>query len=255
MYATEAGQQDDRVGQPELRAVTSPPPASPRARARTGVIIADGDPLARRILRDAFQRAPGMLVVAEASDGVEAVELALHYRPDVVLCEMAIGRLNGVEVTRRIVERAPEVRVLFFAVSADPQNQLAALRAGASGYVSKAMAVEDVVAAVGCVVRGEAVVSTEIVHSLLQRLQRMPSAGSGMRPVSSRLTPREWEVLDRISAGCSTDQVAAELGLAADTVYSHMKNVMRKLGVRTRAEAIQVADRICRGAGDDEAVA
>lgn len=214
---------------------------------RIRILIADGDPLARRVLRDAFQLDTAFAVIAEATDGIETVELALHYRPEVVMIEQALGRLSGIEATQRIVAQAPEVRVMFFSVTTDETVQFAALRSGACGYLAKTAPVSEVVDAVCCTVRGEAVVSTQMVSALLRRLRSLPSAGSGLRPVSSRLTPREWEVLDLLCAGRSVDAVAAELVLAQDTVHSHVKSMMRKLGVRSRAELPAVADDLCQG--------
>jgi two-component system, NarL family, response regulator LiaR len=212
---------------------------------RVRVVIADRDPLARRIVRDAFGAADGLVVVGEVSDGVEAVELVTHYKPDVLLIEPSLARLDGLEVLKTLRERTPDVHVVFFATRAPLELQMKALFSGASGFLSKELPLETVVERVRGVVGGEAAVSAETTLHLVRRLRAVPRAGLGMRPVRSGLTDREWEVLDLVSAGQTTKEVASELELTEDTVYSHAKHAMRKLGVQTLEDAVQAAHRLC----------
>jgi NarL family two-component system response regulator LiaR len=208
------------------------------------VVIADSDPLARRVVRDALQDRTGFVVPAEASNGLEAVELTLHYRPDVALMETSLPGLDGLTATRRIREEAPEVRVLILSRDDHEEVQLLALQAGAAGFVSKNVPVETVSRVVASVVRGEAAISRKVTMRLIERLRHLPEDGVGMRPVRSPLTEREWEVLDLLCQRKNTREIAEALVLSEETIYSHSKNVLRKLEVHSREEAIEAAEQL-----------
>jgi two-component system nitrate/nitrite response regulator NarL len=209
--------------------------------ARIRVLIADGDALARRWLRDSIQATPGIVVVADAADGIEAVELAVYYRPDVLLCERRLRRIDGMEAMRRVHERAPEVHVVFLSTEDDVSGHLEAARAGASGALSKATPIDGIVRAVHGLVRGEAAVSRDAYGALVERLRAIPEAGTGLRPIHSSLTPREWEVLDALCAEMPMSAIASHLDITQATVRSHVKRVMAKLDVHSRDEAVAVA--------------
>ena len=206
------------------------------------VVIADSDPLARRVIRDALQDGPGFVIPAEASSGREAVELSVHYRPEVTLMEASLPDIDGLAATQRIRAAAPEVSVLIFSRDDRQDIQLEALQAGACGFVSKTVPVRTLSRIVGSVARGEAAITRSLTMRLIERLRLLPEHGSGMRPVRSPLTAREWEVLDLLCERMTTREIAEALVLSEETVYSHSKNLLRKLDVHSREEAIEAAD-------------
>lgn len=218
------------------------------------VIVVDDDPLARRMLRDVLQKA-GITVIAEAGGGREAIELSVYYRPDVVVMDLVMPGMDGVAATRQIVDKAPEVRVVMLTSSDSEEVGLMTLRAGASGFLCKSVGVDALPRALRCARDGEAVVSRRLTMKLIEALRRQREDGAGLRPIRSPLTSREWEVLDLLCGGASTDDIAESLVLSAETVRSHVKNVLRKLGVRSRREAVDAAQRMRQGLLADELAA
>jgi NarL family two-component system response regulator LiaR len=207
---------------------------------RLRVIICDDDPLVRRLVRDALQQA-GIVVIAEASNGREALELTRFYRPEVVLMDVVMPGMDGIEATRRITADVPATRVVMLTGSEDDELALMGLRAGAVGYLTKDISVPAIPRALRGANSGEAAISRHLALTLIERLRLVPETGVGTRPVRSVLTPREWEVLDLLCGAQSTEAIAESLVLSAETVRSHVKNLLRKLGVRSREEAVALA--------------
>lgn len=181
------------------------------------------------------------MVVAEASDGREAIELTRHYRPEVVLMDVAMPGMDGIEATRRLTDEVPDTRVVMLTGSQDDELALKGLRAGAVGYLSKNAAVEAIPQALRDANSGAAAISGHLSMKLVERRRMLPESGVGMRPVRSVLTSREREILDRLCTSESTDEIADALVLSPATVRSHVKNLLRKLGVRSREEAVALA--------------
>ena len=211
---------------------------------RITLIVADADPLARRVMRDSLQSSEYFVVAAEAKTGVEAVELAVHYKPHVLLTEVGLPCIDGIEACRRVTEKSPEVRVVMFDVNQDRDVEMQAIRAGAAGFLNKDASLESITRALHAVARGEAAVSRHLTMRLMEIVRRTSVNGIGLRPVKSELTSREWEVLDLLCSGAATREIADSLYLSEDTVYSHCKSIMRKLGVHSRAEAVDAAERL-----------
>jgi len=206
-------------------------------------VLADGDPLARRTIRDALQRS-GIVVVAEATTGREAVELAAFYRPDAVVMDVKLPVMDGVEATRVIHDRSHATCIVLLASTPDDSLGLRALRAGAAGYLSKDVEPDVLPRVLRRAIEGEAAISRRLAMTLIESYRRAPRGGSGFRPVRSALTDREWEVLDLLSEGAGTEDIARTLVLSTETVRSHLKNLYRKLGVRSREEAAEAARRL-----------
>jgi NarL family two-component system response regulator LiaR len=207
-------------------------------------IVADDDPFARRVIKDSLQNG-GIMVIAEARDGRQAVELALYYRPDVVVMDVVMPELDGIVATRRIVKELPDqIVVILTGADDDDEIGLQALRAGATGYLSKDLDIDALPRALEGARMGEAVISRRMTKRLIEHVRRGPDSAAGMRPVRSPLTAREWEVLDLLRDGRSTEAIADDLVLAIETVRSHVKNILRKLDVRSREEAVAAADRM-----------
>ncbi|MEA2226639.1 MAG: hypothetical protein QOF04_269 [Solirubrobacteraceae bacterium] len=217
-----------------------------RAHDPLRVIVADDDPLARRVVRDALE-AGGIVVIAEAATGREAVELSLYYKPDVVLMDLVMPDGDGIQATRRILAEEPDVEVVILTATDDDDVGLAGLRAGASGFLCKRVGVDALPRALRGAVAGEAVVSRRLTMRLVDSMRKVSPDGAGIRPVRSPLTPREWEVLDLLCAGHSTDGIAEALVLSSETVRSHIKNLLRKLGVSSRQAAVEEARRMRAG--------
>jgi NarL family two-component system response regulator LiaR len=212
---------------------------------RLRAVIADDDPFARRVIKDVLT-ASGVLVVAEARDGRQAVEFALYYRPDVVIMDVVMPGLDGILATRQILKVVPDQLVIVLTGADDEDDQLGllALRAGAAGFISKEVDIGSLPRALEGVRVGEAAISRRLTKRVIEQLRSAQAGSYGMRPVKSPLTAREWEVIDLLKATRSTDEIAAELVLSTETVRSHVKNILRKLEVRSRQEAVAVADRM-----------
>jgi RNA polymerase sigma factor (sigma-70 family) len=211
------------------------------------VIVADDDPFARRMIKDALQRAD-VIVIAEAHNGYEAVELCLHYRPDVVVMDVVMPEIDGIAATRRILKEIPGQRIVMLTSSDEEEMGLLGLRAGAVGFLSKDLDIDVLPRALRGAVEGEAVISRRMSMRLVEQLRRAPEGTTGMRPVKSPLTPREWEVIDLLYEGMTTERIAETLVLSSETVRSHVKNILRKLNARSRQEAVEMAQRMRGGA-------
>jgi two-component system, NarL family, response regulator LiaR len=206
-------------------------------------IIADDDSFARRTIKDVLQAA-GIIAIAEAHNGREAVELTLFYRPDVVLMDVVMPEMNGIAATRRIVEQIPGQIVVLLASNDEDDLAILGLRTGAVGFLTKDMDINALPRVLERALDGEAVVNRRLGMKLIEQLRAAPNGRSGLRPIRSPLTTREWEIVDLLCDGLSTDDIASALVLSSETVRSHVKSVLSKLGAHSRREAVGIAQRM-----------
>ena len=199
------------------------------------VLIADDHPLFREGLRVLVDSAEDMTVVGEAETGTDAVAQTLKTQPDIVLMDLNMPRLGGVEATRRIVAAHPHTRVLILTMFEEDESVFAAMRAGARGYLLKGSGRDDVLRAVRTVAAGEAIFGPAIAERLSSYFAS--SAGGAPQPFHD-LTAREHEVLELIARGSSNSEIAATLAISLKTVRNHISNIFTKLRVTTRAQAI-----------------
>lgn len=232
------------AGKPErLLGAQSEPVLRGEPERRIRAIIVDDDPAVRQAVHDALQES-GVVVIAQASDGRQGVELVWHYKPDVVVLDVFMPGLDGITAMQRIHQRLPEACCIMLSVSADRELGVLALRSGAAGFLTKgAISPTSLAEIMRGALEGEVAASPKLVADVVAELRRTPQGGIGMRPVRSILTPREWEVLDLMSLGRTTRQIADELVLSNETVRTHVKNLMRKLGASSRNEAIELGAR------------
>ena len=199
------------------------------------VVIADDQPLMRAGFRAVLEATGSIEIVAEAGDGDEAVRVAEALRPDVVLMDIRMPGTDGIEATRRL----PRQRVLVLTTFGLDEYIVEALRAGASGFLTKDAPAQDLVAAVRAVAAGDAVLSPAVTRRLLDRVSaRLPPAVASGGGALAELTEREREVLQLLATGFSNAEIAAALVVAEPTAKTHVSNVLGKLGLRDRVQAV-----------------
>ena len=204
------------------------------------VLIADDQALVRSGFRLIVETRPDLEVVGEAEDGEEAVRLTLELEPDVILMDVRMPGVDGIEATRRIVAAGSAARILVLTTFDLDEYVYAAVRAGASGFLLKDVRPGDLVEAIRLVANGSALLGPGVTRRLLERFADEDASGDAAEAVA-RLTDREREILRLLASGLSNAELAQQLVLSETTVKTHVSNVLRKLGVRDRVQAVIVA--------------
>jgi len=208
---------------------------------RIRVLIADDHPVFRGGLRTLLSALGEAEVVGEASTGAEAVKAAEELQPDVVVMDLHMPELNGIEATRQICQQSPHIGVLVLTMFEDDDSVFAAMRAGAKGYLLKGADQDDIVRAIAAVGSGEAIFGPDIAKRVIEYFT-VPRASHAAQAFPE-LTEREREVLELLAEGRSNPQIAAELFISPKTASVHVSNILGKLGVTGRGEAAAIAHR------------
>ena len=207
---------------------------------RTRILLADDHPLLRQALRNVLEKQDDFEIVAEAGDGEEAVRLATELIPNVVIMDISMPKINGLEATRQIKEKCPHIAVLVLTVHDDSEHVLSILDAGAAGYLTKSVFGEEVVLAVRGVAAGETVLSASISQQLirhaLKHISKPVMLGSG-----EKITRRELEILRLAARGMNNKDIAQNLGISLRTVKAYLVEIFSKLNVASRTEAVITA--------------
>jgi DNA-binding NarL/FixJ family response regulator len=205
------------------------------------VVIADDQALVRAGFRKLLEVDQEIEVVAEAGDGVEAVEAVERLRPDVVLMDIRMPRVDGLEATRRIGRSEAAARVLILTTFGLTEYVYESLRAGASGFLLKDSPAEELLAGVRVVARGDALLDPSVTRAVIEDYARRPRGREDLAGKLERLTARELEVLRLVAQGLSNAEIAAALFVSAGTVKTHVARILQKLDLRDRMQAVIVA--------------
>ena len=205
------------------------------------LLLADDHALFRKGVADFLAAEQDIDLVGEADDGAQALEMARELMPDVVLMDISMPRMDGLEATRRIKAEIPYVRIVVLTVSDSDHSLFDAVKSGAQGYLLKSVEPQALLDTIRGVVRGEASISPAMATRLLDHLARGTPQTAPPGTPDARLTPREQEVLGLVALGKSNKEIAAALGIAENTVKNHLKNILEKLHLENRVQAATFA--------------
>jgi DNA-binding NarL/FixJ family response regulator len=208
---------------------------------KTRILLADDHTVVRAGLRMVLDSAPDLEVVAEASDGAEAVEIALSEKIDLAVLDVSMPRMTGLQAAHELAKRKPELRVLMLSMHDNEQYFFEALKVGASGYVLKTVANRDLIEACRATMRGEPFLYPAAVRALVRDF--LDRASRGETTPEDPLSPRELEVVKLIAEGHTSEEIAEQLFISKKTVDRHRANMLEKLGMRNRVELTRYAIR------------
>ena len=206
-------------------------------KSKTRILIADDHPLLREALCKVFSNQKDMEIVGQASNGEEAIDLASQLKPDILVMDIIMPKLDGLEASRQIKKIAPNTAILILTAYDDDNYVLGLLEAGATGYLMKSAKGQDLVEAVRAIRSGESVLHPKIIEKLLKQVMFKP-AGTAEHKIKDLLSDREMEMLKLLATGMSNKEIAEKLCLSLRTVKAHMSNIFTKMNVASRSEAL-----------------
>jgi two-component system NarL family response regulator len=219
-------------------------PQASAAPERIRVLLVDDHALFRRGLLLVLESEDGIEVVGEAEDGEEAIRKAEELAPDVVLMDVRMPRVSGIEATQRLAESLPTTRIIVLTVSDEEDDLYEAIKAGATGYLLKEISIEEVADAVRAVMQGQTLISPSMASKLIAEFANLSKVASQRTSVPApRLTDRELDVLRLVAQGLTNREVAEQLFIAENTVKNHVRNILEKLHLHSRMEAVVYAVR------------
>ncbi len=239
--------QAGRLAERSVRPRPSDHPSAKRSKGQLGawrVLIADDHAVTRSGIRLMAEMVDGFEVVGEAATGTEAIRLCGELHPDLVLMDLQMPEMHGIECTRRVKEQFPDIQVLILTVHEDEEAVFEAIRAGASGYLSKTASVSDVRTALDAVRSGGTYLTPSIAGIAIRSLSKRVNEAHKASRASDLTTQREREVLGLLAKGLSARAIASRLGISERTVNTHIGHAYRKLGVNNRVDAILAAMRL-----------
>lgn len=199
------------------------------------ILIVDDHPIVRRGLKAEISYCDDMCVVAEAENGADAVKLALLLNPMLILMDLVLPEMGGVEAIRKIIAQRPDTRILVLSSFFDDDRVYAALEAGASGYILKECPPEDILVAIRKVAHGESILNPKLIHCLMREVRSRSNLSD------SGLTDRELEIMAWVAKGVPNKQIACQVGISQATVRAHVSNVLSKLGLENRSQIVLYA--------------
>jgi DNA-binding NarL/FixJ family response regulator len=235
---TRAASEISRQGSQTTKTTTN---ATTNGGRRLRVLIADHDGLARSMIHTALADHHQIAIVLTAPDGHQALQLARYYNPNITIIDTTLPRPGALHLIHQLKIHTPQTTILTTAIT-NHQSALAALHAGAHGHITKDTDPRQLPALILKAAQGQPIIPQTLIKPLLKQFQELPH--TGWRPLHSRLTTREWEIIELLDQGATTQQIADRFVLSTTTIYSHIKNLHKKLNVHTRQEAIDAAKQL-----------